>query len=85
MMKPLCKRWETQEWISVKDRLPEEHRAEEIAEERYLVTYTYTDCKGNHICIGIDRYQDGEWQNHSEDEYEHVAAWMPLPSPYKGE
>lgn len=56
-----------QEWISVKDELPEEGR-------RVLVSLTlnrsYTD-------IDTDRVIDGNWRRWGID----VTHWMPLPEP----
>jgi hypothetical protein len=61
---------EPQEWISVKDRLPE-------LGQNVLVTYTDGDVETNERMAlkGIVVWKYGS----------NVVAWMPLPSPYKGE
>ena len=60
-----------QEWISVKDRLPEE-------EARVLV---YLDSNRNYTKTDTDRLINSKWVRWGRD----VTHWMPLPEPPKGE
>ena len=66
-----------QEWLSVKDRLPE-HRG------YYLVAYR--DKYNESTSIALDFYVNcgaGEWWS---TEFTHnITHWMPLPEPPKGE
>ena len=79
-----------QEWISVKDRLPELHE-EAIKDEgetiRYMVSnpfLAYTDKGVMTVCVYI--VQDGrEWWNEDSGTEHKVTHWMPLPQPPKGE
>ncbi len=61
------------EWISVKDRLPEN-------DDRVLV---YLDSERSYTKIDTDRiyYRGGQWVRWGND----VTHWMPLPTPPKGE
>lgn len=61
-----------QEWISVKDRLPEE-------DVRVLVWVGENSC--NFPLIDTDRIHNGRWVRW--DKY--ISHWMPLPAPPKGE
>ena len=67
------------EWISVKDRLPEE-------KGQYLVTYHpchWDNVEENTICVGTDSFVNGKrW---AKNKYQRVTHWMPLPEPPKGE
>lgn len=72
------------EWISVKDRLPEEVRP-------VLLTIRRMDKSFNQIpfiSVGyISWNQQAWWCAHDGDCKEHnieVLAWMPLPEPWKG-
>lgn len=62
------------EWISVKDRLPEEGKSVLIFDE----------C-GNILVYSLERDRDGDL--HWEDDYGYwhndVTDWMPLPEPPK--
>lgn len=60
-----------QEWISVKDRLPEE-------EARVLV---YLDSNRSYTKTDTDRLINSKWVRWDRD----VTHWMPLPEPPKGE
>ena len=66
-----------QEWISVKDRLPEDRGY-------YLVAYL--DKYNESTSIALDFYVNcgaGEWWS---NEFTHnITHWMPLPQPPKGE
>lgn len=73
------------EWISVKDRLPKDAEA-------VLITIRRMDKSFNQIpfiSVGyISWNQQAWWCAHDGDCEENnieVLAWMPLPSPYKGE
>jgi hypothetical protein len=64
------------QWISVKDRLPEE-------DGTYLISY---------ILEGVPRvacanYADGKFYMQFAEpfSYHHVTAWQPGPEPYKGD
>ena len=63
-----------QEWISVKDRLPEDYK------QRVMVI-----CIGDYPIgypkIDTDRYAHGHWVRYGI----YVTHWMPLPEPPKGE
>ena len=63
-----------QEWISVKDRLPEDYK------QRVMVI-----CIGDYPIgypkIDTDRYVRGHWVRNGI----YVTHWMPLPQPPKGE
>lgn len=63
-----------QEWISVKDRLPEN------VKEGLLIALRWGE-------VDIGWYEDGRWGSQFVDEYEdgEVTHWMPLPQPPKGE
>lgn len=83
-------------WISVKDRLPEEH--DSIWAELYgtkswqpglfrKCSYDVLACvekkDGNRRVISIRTY-DGKWDHNKLNE-ETVICWQPLPQPPKGE
>lgn len=59
------------EWISVKDRLPE-------ARKRVLV---FVKKPANYTSIDTDRIVDDRWVRWGR----YVTHWMPLPKPPKGE
>ena len=63
-----------QEWISVKDRLPENGK------EGVLIALRWGE-------VDIGWCEDGRWGSEFVDEYEdgEVTHWMPLPKPPKGE
>lgn len=63
-----------QEWISVKDRLPENGK------EGVLIALRWGE-------VDIGWCEDGRWGSQFVDEYEdgEVTHWMPLPEPPKGE
>ena len=64
-----------QEWISVKDRLPKEHR---------LVLCRWT--RGIGASYGFARYNhDNDVWYVSNEGMPEVTHWMPLPQPPKGE
>ena len=63
-----------QEWISVKDRLPESGK------EGVLIGLRWGE-------VDIGWCEDGRWDSEFVNEYEdgEVTHWMPLPQPPKGE
>lgn len=63
-----------QEWISVKDRLPEN------VKEGLLIALRWG-------AVDIGWCEDGRWGSEFVDEYEdgEVTHWMPLPKPPEGE
>ena len=63
-----------QEWIPVKDRLPEN------VKEGLLIALRWGE-------VDIGWCEDGRWGSQFVDEYEdgEVTHWMPLPQPPKGE
>ena len=63
-----------QEWISVKDRLPED-------ENQRVLAVCAGDYPIGHPMIDTDRYTRGHWVRYGND----VIHWMPLPQPPKGE
>ena len=63
-----------QEWISVKDRLPEE-------KANCIVYYKHAFCEDeNHVGICVCFYDGDEFQMDSLHE---VTHWMPIPKPPK--
>ena len=62
-----------QEWISVKDRLPESGK------EGVLIALRWG-------AVDIGWCEDGRWSSEFINEYEEgeVTHWMPLPNPPKG-
>jgi hypothetical protein len=68
---------ESQRWIPVSERLPEENGI-------YLATYDGEICGENEPFTGLAEYENGKWVDDEED-YQCVIAWMPLPEPYKEE
>ena len=65
-----------QEWISVKDRLPEE-------KSNYIVHYKHAYCNNDgYWAIGSCFYDGSKFQM---DWAYTVTHWMPLPEPPKGE
>ena len=77
VMDIIANRVAVQEWISVKDRLPEDSGY-------YLVAYR--DKYNESTSIDLDYYVKcgaGEWW---ANEFTHnISHWMPLPEPPKGE
>ena len=63
-----------QEWISVKDRLPEDYK------QRVMVICT-GDYPIGYPKIDTDRYVRGHWVRYGI----YVTHWMPIPQPPKGE
>lgn len=63
-----------QEWISVKDGLPESGK------EGVLIALRWGE-------VDIGWCEDGRWRSEFVNEYEdgEVTHWMPLPNPPKGE
>ena len=63
-----------QEWISVKDGLPESGK------ESVLIGLRWGE-------VDIGWCEDGRWRSEFVNEYEdgEVTHWMPLPQPPKGE
>ena len=62
------------EWISVKDRLPEEP---EIGADGYIV-------QKKNVCEPFSAYWDGDrWTDEYDRMHDGIVAWMPLPEPYK--
>ena len=63
-----------QEWISVKDGLPESGK------ESVLIGLRWGE-------VDIGWCEDGRWRSEFVNEYEdgEVTHWMPLPNPPKGE
>lgn len=73
------------DWISVKERLPEEEN------ERYYPMLNVATSYGA-VKWGFYRVRDKKWYIYSEirDEFieaydKEIVAWQPLPNPYKGE
>jgi hypothetical protein len=75
------------DWISVKDRLPETN-------DEVLTTYIYADKPGKRYVEAASYWDDGEGEGHwcsVWDEYrvgnarKTVIAWMTMPRPYKPE
>lgn len=68
------------DWISVKDKLPEEG-------QDVLVWYEYYRY-GEYNCMyqtyGIGYQYNGFWSGDVQGEKSRCIAWMPLPSPYVG-
>ena len=65
-----------QEWISVKDRLPEAWKQ--------VLIYSQHDFCESAVYIGVP----GKWRvtwNHEMLDADSVTHWMPLPTPPKGE
>ena len=68
-----------QEWISVKDRLPEKH-------DRFICTYKFNSNSEMQFVGVLDYYASDQcphWQHESAGVI--VTHWMPLPKPPKGE
>ena len=63
-----------QEWIPVKDRLPENEK------EGMLIALRWG-------MVDIGWYEEGQWSSEFVNEYEdgEVTHWMPIPQPPKGE
>jgi hypothetical protein len=73
---------EPQEWISVKEHgNPKE-------DDDYYVTFVEEDHDTHDKWVDVDiEYfcvESQRWSNHNTDD-DRVIAWMPVPSPYKGE
>lgn len=70
------------EWISVKDRLPEERG-------QYIVAYhpCYWDDIEEEVKVGIDSFRGGKIKSHkawAKNKYQRVTHWTNLPEPPKG-
>ena len=68
-----------QEWISVKDRLPEKH-------DRFICTYKFNSNSEMQFVGVLDYYASDQyphWQHESAGVI--VTHWMPLPQQPKGE
>ena len=63
-----------QEWISVKDRLPD-------CENQRVLAVCIGDYQIGNPRIDTDRYTRGHWVRYGND----VTHWMPIPQPPKGE
>ena len=63
-----------QEWISVKDRLPEDYK-------QRVMAICIGDYPIGYPKIDTDRYVRGHWVRYGI----YVTHWMPLPLPPKGE
>ena len=77
-----------QEWISVKDRLPENDYGKHWRERKhYLVRYAPSGL----MCVAHYGYKEYDWwiDHHdtvlSATNFKEVTHWMPLPQPPKGE
>ena len=69
-----------QRWIPVSERLPEENKKVIIftkTENLYVGTY----------CQNMDKTQNGVFliRDNIYMQIDRIAAWMPLPEPYRGE
>ena len=62
------------EWISVKDRLPEN-------EGKYLCWDVPYSSSTSYPTFG--HFQDGKFYMHIADDWSNVTHWMPLPEPPK--
>lgn len=74
-------------WISVKDRLPEEHECAnedgEWLESDYVLTYV-SNSLPYYPRFYIGQTVDGVWDLEGSDfldDRDHVTHWMPLPKP----
>ena len=64
------------EWISVEDRLPDNH-------QRVIgIGFDYGDIKNNRHYV-VCEYFDGIWMGGEYEEFEYITHWMPLPEPPK--
>ena len=66
-----------QEWISVKDRLPE-------ADVAVLGRCFYHESWRTLVCY-MSKRNAGEWYTNTVGQWVQVTHWMPLPEPPKGE
>jgi len=68
-----------QQWIPVTERLPEDVN---IGEEYPTVIF----CTKDAVYAGFfEHYLGGNWWAAEDYTVDNVIAWMPLPSPWKGE
>ena len=64
-------------WIPCSERMPEKPRANYY--DGYIV-------QTRHVMQPFSAYWDGiEWTDDDDDAVDDVIAWMPLPTPYRGE
>lgn len=62
------------EWISVEDRLPDNH-------QRVAGTgFDYGDAKNKRHYV-VCEYFDGIWMGDEYEEFQYLTHWMPLPEP----
>ncbi len=74
-LKKDIERLKDEQWISVKDRLPE-------------INYLYIVCRTiyPHRIVFEARWEDGKWLSVvTSNQLEYITHWMPLPEPPKGE
>ena len=60
-----------QEWISVKDRLPDK--------DKYV--WCYSNKNGGDMFVGYRGYISGDWMEGGSLHIGDVTHWMPLPQP----
>jgi hypothetical protein len=74
-----------QEWISVKDRLPEKNEFDWVL----VVVELHSQYGIFHSVPIVAELRHGEWYDYNDEtiegEFEKVTHWMPLPQPPKGE
>ena len=62
------------EWISVEDRLPDNH-------QRVTgIGFDYGDVKNKRHYV-VCEYFDSIWLGDEDEEFEYITHWMPLPEP----
>lgn len=71
------------EWITVEERLPEEHDMDGVMISD-LVLVTVFDCEENEYFVDSDNTVNGKWCFELTESVFKVTAWMPLPKPYGG-
>lgn len=100
MAKKIIRKYMNDGWISVDERMPEEHEEGTdiydkntlaVMDTEYhmvsnLVNVTVYDYENEKYFVGADCTFDGEWCNFGlvTGNYE-VIAWRPLPEPYRPE
>ena len=70
------------EWVSVKDRLPEE-RENPITMDFYEYPVTYQN--GDVRDVRYYKFGRGHWWHGLEEMDKYVTAWIQIPEPYKAE